>query len=78
MNATRQLVADCFAAGLTVLTRAEGEAIAAQYGVSSRIVRRWLRNGVNVRSPRSVAAYLAESRRPSTAAIAAILKISNP
>jgi hypothetical protein len=75
MTRTQQIIADAMAAGFTTLSRAEGEALGMKYGVHSRTVRRWIKKGVNVRSPRSVAAYLAEQRRPSPKAISAVLNL---
>jgi hypothetical protein len=75
MTRTQLLVADAMAAGFSTLSRKEAEALAVRYGVCSRTVRRWIKKGVNVRSPRSVASYLAEQSRPSPRAISKILSI---
>jgi hypothetical protein len=45
------------------------QALATQYGVSSRTVRRWHRSGADVADPASVASHLITLRRASPAAL---------
>jgi transposase-like protein len=50
------------------------EAVARRYDVTTRTVRRWVADGVNVGDPLAVAEHLARSKNPSRRAVIACIR----